>query len=1318
MYAGDNPDDASRNAQVSYMLSNAWFVQPKLALATLIIGVVISVFAADQVRRVMERDVLAGFAFTSDQLTTKVRERLNAHALVLRGGAGLFESSEEVTRDEWRSFIQKLHVSDIISDDQYFGFAPLITAEALEGHVASLREGFPHYSIQPSGDRDAYVPVHFLEPFDAARHARVLGIDMLMEPITREALMQARDSGLSTLSGTSLLLSGVMGTEQATILMFMPVYLQGVPVDSEARRRVALVGWTFTPFPMNDWMGRILWDWKQLDGRSISLRLYDGPEARPERLLFSSHELSVDHSGRFQQQRSIRFNDRQWLLVFDEPDAGAGIRYATAWATLAGGGSLTGLLAALILSIASTRKRALHLAAQLTEAIKAREAQLEESEFRWRFAIEGSGLGLWDWDLESGAVFYSTRWKAMLDCGEEDIGATVDEWQNRLHPDDRTRVMVALRACLDGDAPVYSDEHRLRRNDGGWKWVMERGIVVSRGANGQPLRMIGTTKDISGRKALEATREKLLDQIQTIAARVPGLVFEFRLYPDGHVSFPYVSEGIRQLHGLAPEVVRKNAAIALKAVHSRDRRRFIASIIRSARDLSPWQHEYRAQLRDGSIRWLFGDALPHHAEDGAVSWYGVITDVTERKESELELRRAYAENRRFREALDHVSSYIYMKDSHYRYTYANRATLRLFSCSMEALMGAEDSDFLPPASARRLRQIDRRVLRGEQTREEVELEDGQGRSRIYLEIKTPIHDETEARAVVGLLGISTDITPLKEHEMQLERIAHYDALTNLPNRVLLADRLNQAMSQALRRGLHIAVVYLDLDGFKAVNDRFGHTVGDRFLMALAARMKESLREGDTLSRLGGDEFVAVLLDLPDPDAGLPLLFRLLDAASRSTRIEGHVLQVSASLGVAFYPQDDPVEADQLLRQADQAMYQAKLTGKNRFHRFDADLDRSLRTRHESIERIRRALQAGEFVLYYQPKVNLRTGEIIGAEALIRWQHPERGLLPPSYFLPEIEDHSLGVAVGEWVIDTALRQIALWQAEGFRMPVSVNIGARQLRQPDFTSGLKVLLARYPEVPPDHLELEVLETSALGDLVQVSRLLEECRAVGVNVALDDFGTGYSSLTYLKRLPAGVVKVDQSFVRDILEDPDDLAILDGVLGLAGAFGRSVIAEGVETPCHADMLLRIGCELGQGYGIARPMPAESLRDWAREWRPSPRWARLRRLNREYLPLLYALVEHRAWIQDLVDAFRAGRRELPGPVHDQCIFSRWMDESGLHPRPGFEAVDRLHRQIHQLAKVLYQLHAQGDIQSACRRLGELSDLGDALSKALDDYLD
>jgi diguanylate cyclase (GGDEF)-like protein/PAS domain S-box-containing protein len=452
-----------------------------------------------------------------------------------------------------------------------------------------------------------------------------------------------------------------------------------------------------------------------------------------------------------------------------------------------------------------------------------------------------------------------------------------------------------------------------------------------------------------------------------------------------------------------------------------------------------------------------------------------------------------------------------------------------------------------------------------------------------------------------VVGSFSDISFQKEHQHYLERIAHYDQLTGLPNRVLLADRMHQAMMQSKRRGLQLAVAYLDLDGFKAVNDNYGHTVGDKLLTALANQFKAMMREGDTFARLGGDEFVAVFVDLQDVHDSMTLIGRLLEVASRQILVDGLALNVSASVGVSFYPQPEETDADQLLRQADQAMYSAKLAGKNRYHVFDAEHNRRLREQNETLERVRKALADREFVLHYQPQVNLRTGDVVGAEALIRWQHPEKGLLAPGLFLPSIEGHKVSLELGEWVLETALQQIESWADTGLDLQVGVNISAYQLQQPDFSAKLKTRLNAHPKVPRHRLELEVLETTALDELDSVADVIHECAAMGVGFAVDDFGTGYSSLTYLKRLPAQVLKIDQSFVRDMLDDPEDLAIVEGVLGLARAFGRRAVAEGAETPAHCKLLLQIGCDLAQGYGIARPMPAEQVVAWVASWRSDP---------------------------------------------------------------------------------------------------------------------
>ena len=571
------------------------------------------------------------------------------------------------------------------------------------------------------------------------------------------------------------------------------------------------------------------------------------------------------------------------------------------------------------------------------------------------------------------------------------------------------------------------------------------------------------------------------------------------------------------------------------------------------------------------------------------------------------------------------------------------------------------------------------------------------------------------------VALFSDITAAKEHQNQLEHIAHHDALTNLPNRVLLSDRMEQALDQANRRKQRLAVAYVDLDGFKAINDTHGHEVGDQMLLALSNRMKQVLRESDTLARLGGDEFVAVLVDLQHSTDSTQTLSRLLNAASQPVQLGELQLRVSASVGVTYYPQADEVDADKLLRQADQAMYQAKLAGKNRYHVFDDVQDRSVRGRHESLDRIRQALEQNEFVLHYQPKVNMRSGDIIGAEALIRWQHPQRGLLSPAVFLPVIEDHPLAVAVGEWVIQAALKQLSTWHAAGLRIPVSVNVGARQLQDDAFVARLSGFLAAQPDISPGDLELELLETSALEDVVHVSKVISACQRIGVAFALDDFGTGYSSLTYLKRLPVRLLKIDQSFVRDMLDDPDDLAILEGVIGLASAFGRHVIAEGVETTAHGRMLLQLGCECAQGYGVARPMPGEDLPRWAAHWHPDTAWHHVPLLDREQRPVLSACVEHRAWMQSMRTHLSGEREHPPELQANHCHFGTWLSSAGREKinRPGlWQLADAQHRQVHDMAESLCELHRNGDWPGAKAGLPTLEALSDELITLLTQLID
>ena len=719
---------------------------------------------------------------------------------------------------------------------------------------------------------------------------------------------------------------------------------------------------------------------------------------------------------------------------------------------------------------------------------------------------------------------------------------------------------------------------------------------------------------------------------------------------------------------------------------------------------------------DGRTIWLRTSKVPLQDASGQViGVLGIYDDITERKNVELALQQR---DQYQRALLDNFPFAVWLKDTESRFLAVNSQFMTLFGVhNANDLVGKNDFDIAPTELAEGYQADDRAVIAtGQKKSVEEEIIDGNNVRKWFETYKSPV--ELNGK-LLGTVGFTRDITERKAHQKQLEYIAHYDNLTGLPNRVLLADRLQQAMVQAQRHKKILALAYLDLDGFKAINDQYGHQIGDHLLTALSEHMKHALREGDTLARLGGDEFVAILLDLPDIESTAPMLSRLLAAAGEVIYKDGNALRVSASLGVTFYPQAEAIDAGQLLRQADQAMYQAKLTGKNRYHIFDTEQDRSVRGHHESLERIKQALNEREFVLYYQPKVNMRTGEVIGAEALIRWRHPERGLLPPSVFLPLITDHPLAIDMGEWVLDTAMTQIVDWKAVGLSLPVSVNIEAIQLEQADFIDRLRQQVAAHPELTAGDLELEVLETSALDDIAKVSSVILACREMGVGFALDDFGTGYSSLIYLKRLPVGMLKIDQSFVRDMLDDPEDLAILSGVLGLASAFRSQAIAEGVETLAHGEMLLQLGCELAQGYAIAHPMPPENIPVWLATWRSDPSWLEQTPISRDDLPILLASVEHRAWIKKVVSFIR-GEGETPPIHHEQCRVGQWLKaEVRLRKenRLAIEALEPLHIEIHELANQSIRLKQDDQMDGAMALVPELYRLRDLLLAQFADML-
>jgi len=932
---------------------------------------------------------------------------------------------------------------------------------------------------------------------------------------------------------------------------------------------------------------------------------------------------------------------------------------------------------------------------------KLTEAALRESEKTLREAQRIAGLGVHVQNLVTGAWSASDVLRVILGVGP-DYDLSLPGWMALVHPEDRPAVEAFFTEEVLRKGLPFEFEHRVvRQSDQEMRWVRAVGHVES-DRQGNPVKLRGTVQDITEQKLADASLRESKELLQQFIEHAPVSLAMF----DREMRYVAVSkQWLKNLNLVGQEVLGRSHYDVITSIPEtwklEHRRALAGETIRV--------DENRIEHADGKVDWLHREVLPWRASDGSIGGIVVLVeDITQRKQTEERLRLAATVFTGAREGItiaDRSGTILEVNEAFTRITgYTHDEVLGRNSRLLQS--GLQSKEFY--------RNMWDSLLRSGHWSGEIWNRTKSG--DIYAEV-LHINAIRDANGEVEqYVGLFSDITEIKEQEQKLERITHYDALSGLPNRTLFADRLRQAMAHAHRSKRLLAVAYFDIDGFKSINDGYGHSTGDALLAALALRMKRALREGDTLARLGGDEFAAVILDLDDTEASVPTLNRLLATAAEEVQIGEVMLRVSASAGVAFYPQTEDVDADMLLRQAGQAMYQAKLEGRNCFSVYDPSQDLMVRDRNENIEHIRRALTAGQFVLYYQPKVNMRTGKVVGAEALIRWQHPERGLLPPGMFLPVIEEHPLAVELGDWVIESALKQMESWQAEGFELPVSVNVSATELQQPDFADRLRARLAAHPQVKPSSLELEVLETSAMQDVVRASQVLTACREIGVSISLDDFGTGYSSLIYLKRLPANVLKIDQSFVLNMLEEPENLTILEGVLGLAAAFRRQVIAEGVETTEHGLMLLQMGCDFAQGYGIAAAMPARELRAWTAAWRPDPRWADVPVLRPDNQSVLYATVEHHAWL-GAFEACLQGKRATPPPLDaSQCRVGAWLEgekNSAHGTLAPIQAIETLHQRLHVLAAEIFQSHRDGGSTQRLLQLRQLHYLQDKCLKRL-----
>ncbi len=720
----------------------------------------------------------------------------------------------------------------------------------------------------------------------------------------------------------------------------------------------------------------------------------------------------------------------------------------------------------------------------------------------------------------------------------------------------------------------------VRRPDGGRVWISVSTTRVDLPApytgHGVVASFVDVTDGVEARHALEINEQRFRDLTELSA--------DWYWEQDAEYRFTDVSTGTGSVALPPPELIGKrrwefpwlNMTEQHWAAHRAQLERR-----ETFRDLQL----RRRDAKGGTVIISVSGKPVFDARKRFIGYRGVGRNITEKKRTKRSLREI-AE--RFRSLTELSSDWYWEMDAELRFTYVSEGIRKVRGIGPESLVGKRRWETEGVGNDEEMARH-RATLEGHLPfRDFVLARSGSdGRVTYVSHTGRPIFDDQGNFR--GYRGVARDITARVRAEEDLARMAHYDALTGLPNRALLQGRLKRAMARADRSHTLLAVIFLDLDQFKEINDSLGHAVGDAVLKETALRLEGCLRATDTVARLGGDEFTILLEDVRSKEEIARVAEKLLQSIAVPAELSGHVLHLSTSIGVTVYPQDHH-DADSLLRNADLAMYHAKQEGRNNAQFYSPDMSERTEKRVDLLTRLRGAIARNELLLHYQPQVDVRSGRITGVEALLRWNDPERGLVPPGQFIPLAEDTGLIVPIGEWVLREACRQLKQWLDAGLApLTMAVNLSPRQFRQKDLVETVAAILAETG-LPPYRLDLEITESTVMYRTEEAAASLRALHELGVQISLDDFGTGYSSLAYLHRFPVHTLKVDQSFVRDIRSDRDDAAIVSTVITLARQLNLKSLAEGVETKEQLAFLRSRGCDAYQGFLFCRPQPAAEI--------------------------------------------------------------------------------------------------------------------------------
>ncbi len=633
------------------------------------------------------------------------------------------------------------------------------------------------------------------------------------------------------------------------------------------------------------------------------------------------------------------------------------------------------------------------------------------------------------------------------------------------------------------------------------------------------------------------------------------------------------------------------------AIHPEDRQRVLAAWHAAARAREPFHSEARFLREDGSVVWTRLNAAPLSVGGTLQAHVQTVEDISERKSLEFVLRAAeealFEEKERAQVTLDSIGDAVLTTDLLGNVSYLNLVAEAMTGWSREEALGrplAEVFTIIDGTTRQAAANPAQRAIEEDRSVgliADCVLVRRDGVESAIEDSAAPIHNRYGQ--VTGAVIVFHDVSQSRAITLKMAHLAQHDVLTGLPNRFLMTERLSQAIGLARRHGRQVALLFLDMDRFKHINDSLGHVVGDELLQSVAGRLVACVRASDTVCRYGGDEFVILLADIDKPQDAAHVAEKLHQASAVPHLVGGHELHVSLSIGISVYP-DDGSDTNSLMGNADTAMYHAKASGRNVYRFFTADMNARAVRRLLVEGSLRRALKQDEFVLHYQPQIDLVSGAMTGAEALIRWRDPDFGLVYPGEFIGIAEECGLIVPIGRWVLREACRQVQAWLDAGLQaVPVAVNISAVEFRQRDLLDGVALILEETG-LASRYLELELTESVLMDNAESSVAVLEALKAMGVSLAVDDFGTGYSSLSYLKRFPIGTLKIDRSFVRDIATDADDATIVSAVIGMGRNLKQRVIAEGVETSAQLAFLRTHQCDEGQGFELSHPLSAHDF--------------------------------------------------------------------------------------------------------------------------------